>query len=251
VQNAQFQIDTQSMAQLAAAIAGGYRGRFPFGASNTNNAFFSVNANYLHGLRLEDVDLGLHLQTDATGRLTTGGTPPLAFDRNFSSSGRGMSVDVGAGAVIGSWEIGASANNLAHRMTWRRVSYRRYSMLSLFSGDARFVTTPEQVLGVLRSNVPTDYRGNLSFTGKTFTLRTEVAREWDKVALRAGVEHSRERVQFRVATAYVDDAWYPTAGLSVGVSGRLWLDFAGFTTNANVERQRRFAVASSIRIVSR
>jgi hypothetical protein len=36
--------------------------------------------------------------------------------------------------------------------------------------------------------------------------------------------------------------------VSVGVTSRLWVDLAVFTTNANVERQRRFAIASSFRI---
>ena len=51
-----------------------------------------------------------------------------AFDRNFSSNGRGMPVDVGVGVVIGPTEIGSSANNLRHRMVWRGVSHLRNSL---------------------------------------------------------------------------------------------------------------------------
>lgn len=204
VEHGQFHTAAQSSAQLAVALTGGYRGRLSIGSGSATSTFFSVNANYLHGLRLEDLDLGLDLETDATGRLRADSRAPLGFDRRFSSSGRGLSMDVGLGAVIGPWEIGGSANNLAHRMTWSRVTYRRYSMPSLFSGDARFVGTAEHALGDVRWHVPPDYRANLSFTGRAFTLRTEVARGWDKVAVRAGIEHSRRRVQFRVATAHVD-----------------------------------------------
>jgi hypothetical protein len=242
-------LDTRSSGQLAAAITGGYRGRFPF--AQASSAFLSVNANYLHGIRYEDVDLALRLQTDATGQLASNGTSPLAFDRNYSSSGRGVSFDVGAGAVIGPFEIGGSMNNLAHRMTWRGVASRRYAMASLFSGDARFITSAPQPFGTVRSELPSDYRANLSFNGRTLAFRTEVSREWEKVAFRGGVEHTSDRLQFRVATTYVDEAWFPTAGLSVGLTKRLWVDVAGFTTNSNVERERRFAVASSIRIASR
>lgn len=247
--NALLNLDTRSSGQLAAAVTGGYRGRFPF--ASASSAFVSVNANYLHGVRYEDVDLALRLQTDTTGQLATNGPAPLAFDRNYSSSGRGMSFDIGAGAVLGRFEIGGSLNNLAHRMTWRGVSNRRYSMASLFTGNARFVTSAPQRLGDVRSEIPSDYRANLSFNGRTLTFRTELSREWEKVAFRGGVEHNRDRFQFRVATAYVDEAWFPTAGLSVGLTKRLFVDVAGFTVNSNVERERRFAVASSIRIASR
>ena len=246
--NQQFGIDNQTAGQLVAAITGGYRGRFPLAAA-TDEAFVSLNVNYLHGIRYEEIDLALRLQTDESGRLASGtGTAPLAFDRSVSSNGRGMSLDVGAGFVAGRWEVGASASNLAHRMTWRDRTQRTYSMNSLFSGLGRFETTTPIALADLRSRLPVDYRGNLAFRGRSLSLHGEVGREFDQVSLRGGIEHALSRLHLRGAAAYVDDSWFPTAGVSVGLSRRLWVDLAGFTTSANVERQRRFAVATSIRI---
>jgi hypothetical protein len=243
-----FGIDNQTTGQLVAAMTGGYRGRFPL-AATTDEAFVSLNVNYLHGIRYEEIDLALRLETDESGHLSSEtGAPPLAFDRNVSSKGRGMSLDVGAGFVAGRWEVGVSASNLAHRLTWRNLTQRTYSLNSLFSGLGRFDTTSPIPLADVRSSVPVDYRGNLAFRGRTLSLQSEIGREFDRLSFRGGVEHALSRIHTRVAAAYVDDTWHPTAGLSVGLSRRLWIDLAGFTTSANVERQQRFALATSIRI---
>jgi hypothetical protein len=250
VSNHRFGLDNRSTGQLAAAITGGYRGRYPL-SSPSSEAYVSLNVNYLHGIRYEDIDLALRLDTDDAGLLTsTSGTPPLEFDRSYSSSGRGMSMDIGAGFVAGPWEVGVSGNNLAHRMTWRSLASRTYALNTLFSGVARFDTSAAVALADIRTRLPIDYRGNLAYRGHTLSFQGEVGREFDKLSFRGGIEHTRDRLEFRVAAALVDEAWDPTAGLSVAVGRRLWLDLAGFTTSTNVERERRFAVATSIRIAA-
>jgi len=248
---ARLHLDAESSGQLAAAITGGYRGRFPLQGSPANTAFVSVNANYLHGFRLEDVNFGLRLDTDGTGRLASGNGARLAVERTYSKSGRGMSFDIGAGVVLGRWEVGASANNFAHRMSWRGATFRQYASDNLFSGVASFITSPAATLGTIHQAVASDYRGNVSYRADTFSVSAEVSREWDKPAVRGGLEHVRKRYQVRLATTLVENAWYPTAGVSVRVTKRVWLDLAGFTTDANVERQRRIALASSVRISPR
>ena len=56
-----------------------------------------------------------------------------------------------------------------------------------------------------------------------------------------------ERLQFRGAASRVHDEWLPSGGLSLGITRRFWLDLATFMTTANIERERRFAVATSVR----
>lgn len=248
VPNRNFTMDTDTTAQAAVAITAGYRGRFASAAGRSRAAFVSFNFNVLHGLRYENVDLALRLATGQDGRLVTdGGDVPLAFSRMTSSSGRGMSVDLGFGLVLDGFEMGFSGNNIGNRLNWRNLVARPYALGSLFSGNSEFVRGVESQLSTLRVIAPVDYRGNIGFRSRVFSFQGELSRAADETAVQAGVELLLERLQFRGAGSRVREEWLPSGGLSVGITPRLWLDLATFMTTANIERERRFALAASVR----
>jgi len=253
--NRRFELQNDSTAQLAAALTAGYRGRFARGGASPDEGrrseagFVSVNVNYLHGIRYENVGLALRLDTDALGMLTSSDASdaPLAFNRRTYSSGRGVSFDVGVGLSLGAFEMGLSGNNLGNSITWRHGSRRPYALDNLFSGAPTLNRGQQTPLSNLRLTSPADYRGNLSFRGRALSLHGEVARESQNTWFKGGLEYVHDRLQFRGASSVLDDDWLPSAGVSVRVTSRFWLDMAGFTTMSNVEHERRYAVASSIR----
>ena len=100
---------------------------------------------------------------------------------------------------------------------------------------------------LLRVVAPEDYRGNLAFRTRTFSFQGEIARAADDTSVHGGLELLLERLQFRGAASRVHDEWLPSGGLSLGMTRRFWLDLATFMTTANIERERRFAVATSVR----
>ena len=247
-------MNNTSTAQLASAFTAGYRGRFARssgaepGSRPDTAAFVLVNMNYLHGIRYEDVDLALQLQTNVDGRLVSDtDVAPLAFTRHTSSNGRGMSVDIGLGLTVHGFELGFSGNNLGNRIDWRTPTARPYAMRSLFSGDPEIERGTPLLEPTLRVVSPADYRGNIGFRSRMLSVQTEFARVSERTAVSGGLEFQVNRFQFRGATSLANRDWNPTAGLSVAVSHRLWLDLAGFTTTTNVERDRRYALATSLR----
>ena len=86
--------------QLALAITGGYRARFPFfsqegTAAGRNGIYVAANYHYLKGLRLDDFSANLRFETDPIGLvLPNPRSPPFTLDWHTSSKGRGMALDV-------------------------------------------------------------------------------------------------------------------------------------------------------------
>jgi hypothetical protein len=191
------------------------------------------------------------MKTSRRGRVAGVGTAaaPLAFTRHYSSSGRGASLDFGAGISVGPWELGFTGNNLANHMQWRNVTERDYALSSLTSGMS-FSTSPRRAVADVAASVPTDHRGHLGFHSARFSLEGEVGRQAERTVLRGGIEHRFARVQLRGGATYSDRQWLPSAGVSVPLLRRLQLDLATFSSTANVEQERRFSLAASLRLVA-
>jgi hypothetical protein len=239
-----------STAQLAAAITGGYRARVAASSENgasPASAFLSVNVNYLRGIRYEDIDLGLQLQTGRDGTLTSTAGPALAFTRQMSTSGNGVSLDLGIGLTFKGLEVGFSGNNVGNRIHWHDPKRRPYALNNLFDGNATFLKGAELQVAGVRVISPTDYRGNLGFRSRAFSVQTELTRASQKTWFNGGLELNFSRLQFRGAASLAREEWHPSGGLSVGMTRTFWLDLAAFETTANIEREGRFGLATSIR----
>jgi hypothetical protein len=161
-----------------------------------------------------------------------------------------MSVDVGAGAVVGHWEVGAGMNGIGNRIRWTGVTQRAIGNGTLLTGGplgAPGVAFPHPDVEV---SLPIDVRGNLAYRADGWMAVGEVGHGIAGILAHAGVERRvLPRVDVRGGLSYSFGAWNPTGGVGVAVNRRVAIDFAAFASNANFERQRQLALAASIRLM--
>lgn len=255
--NEQMAIANRSSGQAAMAGTVGYRGQGRFGGNDTGGggaAFLAVNVNYLHGLRYEDIDLRLRLNTDASGLLSSapqvGSGGPLAFTRLNSRHGSGFSLDLGTGITAGALQFGLSANGLANRIVWRDLEQREYTLGRVTGGTSAFQITRPTSLGNRRVATPVTYTGNVAFSSRHFSIQMQASRNWNRTWLQGGFEQQASFLQIRGAVSHDGELLLPSAGASVRIRGRLWADAAAFATAANAERRREIALALSLRLTS-
>jgi hypothetical protein len=246
-----FDLGSASRGQLAAAITGGYRGRFPWsGASGHDGLYVAANVNYLRGFRYEDADVALRLDTDGQGLLTAtpGGGSPLLATRHAATKGTGASVDLGVAAVVGPWEAGVGVTGVTNHLTWTDVERTTYALADLFDGDHDFIESDPMPVGRTRVTLPADVRGHLAFTLGSWTAEGEVGRGLQGPMLRAGLEQRWSAVAVRGGASYSREMWNPAVGIGLGLGRRLGLDVALYGNSANVERTRHAALAVSLRL---
>ena len=125
--------------QLAAAITGGYRARFPVFATDgagarRNGMYVAANYHYLYGLRFDEFDARLQLDTDTNGLLRPDPPEtPFTLDWNTSRNGHGMALDFGVAFVRNRWDFGAGVGGVANRITWKKIRHNELSLVSLFN----------------------------------------------------------------------------------------------------------------------
>jgi hypothetical protein len=235
-------ISTRSEEQGALAITGGYRGYFSWGpdaATSRDGLYVAMNYNYLIGFGYLDDTLAVRV-----------GPADVVIDRVSSSSGRGMAVDVGAGAVEGHWEVGAGVNGIGSRIRWTDVSQRPLGHGTLVTGGLLGdpgVPSPHADVEV---SLPIDVRGNLAYRADGWMAVGEVGHGVAGTLAHAGLERRvLPRLDVRGGLSYSFGGWNPTGGVGVAVNRRVAIDFAAFATNANFQRQRQLALAASIRLM--
>lgn len=251
--NARFAIDNLTTTQLAASIIGGYRGRFALAnvPGERSGLYVAANYRYLRGFRLEDFDLGLRLDTDNAGLLTVNpSTTPLAIGRQSATSGTGSAIDVGVGAVLDRIELGFGINGIGNHITWTDAERRTYTIRSLLTGGD-FVESPPAFIGERRVELPVDYRGHAAYRSETWSASVEAGRNIQGNIFRGGLERWFGGLAVRGGARYVRQRWEPRGGIGVNFSPRVGLDVTAFSTSANLERTRRLAIATSIRIMTR
>jgi hypothetical protein len=80
---------------------------------------------------------------------------------------------------------------------------------------------------------------------------SEYAHGFQGDSLRGGAEYRAGLVELRGGGVYSRDMWNPTGGVGLNLSPRVGLDVALYSTAANAARERRAAVAVSLRISAR
>jgi hypothetical protein len=65
---------------------------------------------------------------------------------------------------------------------------------------------------------------------------------------RGGGEYRLRIVEFRGGTQYKNKDWQPTGGAGLNITPRIGIDAAVFGTSTNIERNRKAALALSLRI---
>jgi hypothetical protein len=255
VPNAQIRSSTQVRAQLAAAIVVGYRGRFvlPEASSPRDGVYVAVNYNVLRGIRYEDLDVALRLDTDPVGLLTVNAqlSAPLSVARDHATSGWGRAVDVGIGTVVNGWEVAFGANGIGNQIDWTHVSNTTYTLANPLAGNAEFDEHATELSAVRRVTLPIAYSASLGYTADVWTAIGDVGWGLGGRSLHGGYEYRLKKIALRGGSMYVRQLWSPTAGIGLNLSAHTALDLAVYGNAANAERKRHPAVAVSVRFGGR
>jgi hypothetical protein len=264
--NAQLPITGDVRGEVALAIIGGYRGRFalPGGTISDDSRegiYFAFNYNYLRGFRYEDALIAVRFDTDAQGLVTFNPSLPIPVSvaRQSSESGRGFALDFGTAVLVRQWELGFGVNGAGNRIKWKDVEGTSYVLDTLFTGGD-FIESPTVALPDVTIEQPVEYTGNVGYHADNWTAVGQVSKRtssfapdegrFDGTSARAGFEYRFGLLEPRVGTFYSRERWQPSAGIGLNL-GKIGIDGAVYTTDANIQRKRRTTVALSLRIGNR
>jgi len=173
--------------------------------------------------------------------------PAVIASVQHATTGHGFGIDVGVGAVVDRWEVGVGANGLWNRIDWSDVDQTTYVLPTLLTGGSflELLTTP---IGTVRVELPVDYRGDLAYHADRWTAMAEVGHGFSGTSFHGGIEERVNRFAFRAGARYTLQQWNPSGGVGFDISRRVGIDVAAFGTSANIERIRKLAIATSVRI---
>jgi hypothetical protein len=251
--NSTYTIGDMTRGQAAIAITGGYRGRFSVrgleNAAKGEGIYVSANYNYLHGIRYEDADLTLRLDTDSSGLLVaTPSSVPITVDRKASGKGHGFSIDVATGVVKGPWNIAVGVDGLGNRINWSGMTGKRYTLQNLFNGMDFTTTDVTLAETTYRSSVPVRFHGNAEYTKARWTVATELGKGFHGFDFNGGAEYRFGPLAFRGGTRYSGEKLLGTSGIGFNILPKIGIDVAAFQTATNLEADRRLSYAVSLRI---
>jgi hypothetical protein len=259
IPNATLRLDNTSDGELAAAITGGYRARFPLPGSDVNGRdgiYVGFNYHHLRGFNYRSLNSRVRFDTDAAGLIVDPLTrsvnvrlpeDPVALDYRVSTSGTGFATDFGIGAVVNRWEFGFGANGIGNRIDWTDFELTRYSMPSVLD-DLEFVEQPlPSGVDTLRVELPVSYSGNLGYHHDRWSAMGDVTRGFNGTSMHLGYERRFGAIELRGGSRYSRDKWHPSGGFGFNMSPHVGLDVAAFTTTANIERKQKLGMAVSFR----
>lgn len=212
--------------------------------------YVAANVNYLRGFRYEDIDFRMRLDTDARGLLAVNRSlpAPLLVTRTAATSGAGMAVDVGVGAVVNHWEFWVGANGIANRIDWTGVERTTYFHTDLLTGSGDLTEGATVPLGDVRVELPVNYRAHVGYDVDRWALVAEVGRGFQGTSFHGGGEFRVSSMALRGGAVSSRELWNPAGGVGIDMSRHVSLDVAVYGNAANVERKRRPAVAFSLRL---
>ena len=240
--------------QLAVAITGGYRARFPYfaqegTAASRNGMYVAADFHYLQGLRLDDFDVNLQFETDSFGLVSPNPpTPPFTLDWHTSSHGRGMAIDAGVAFVVNRWDFGFGVGGVANRITWTEIKPRHLTLVSLFGGTefiyVKLPATDEE----RRLELPVTYTSDIAYHREKWSVFTEVSHGFMGKQFRSGLEYRLGLVELRGAGRYYDRRWFGSAGAGFNLTRNFGVDAGLFGTQTFLERSPHLGLAISFRI---
>ena len=243
--------------QLAIAITGGYRARFPYfsqegAAAGRNGMYVAANYHYLYGLRLDEFKANLQFETDSFGLVSVNPpTPPFALEWQTSSNGRGMAVDLGVAFVVNRWDFGVGVGGIANQITWKEITEHNLTLQSFFGGTD-FVHIKFPALGrERRLELPVTYTGDIAYHSDKWSILAEASHGYMGDQVRAGLEYRLGAVELRGAARVSDGSWYPSGGAGFNVTRNFGIDAALFGTKTFLERSQHVGLAISFRIDKR
>ena len=242
--------------QLALAITGGYRARFPYfsregAGAGRNGMYVAANFHYLYGLRFDEFTANLQFETDPIGLLLPNPTtPPFSLDWHTSSKGHGMAIDAGVEFVVNRWDFGFGMGGIANRINWTQIERHNVSLQSLFGGTEfvhiRLPVTDE----TRRLELPVTYTGDVAYHREKWSVLSEYSHGYMGNQFRTGLEYRLSSVELRGAVRYYD-GWYPSAGAGFNLTRNFGVDVAFFGTQTFLERSPHVGLAISFRLDQR
>ena len=257
--NLSFDSDHATAIQVAAAVTGGYRARFPLpggGASARDGIYIAADYHYLYGFGMAQVHGDLNFTTDAAGLVVgdAGSSQVGSLDAATSQSGRGLAVDAGATVVTGRVEIGFGARGLGNRLEWTGLEYGSDTIEletgglppadsgSGFGGDGSGLTD------TLRIELPVHYTADVAYHADGWSAIAEYGHGFLGHRMQTGIELRRGWIELRGGGRFLRDRWHPSVGVGFNPSAGPSFDVAVFGVSANVARKRSLAVAASLRL---
>jgi hypothetical protein len=259
VPNGSLRLDNSSEGQIAAAITGGYRGRFALpGRGDRDGVYVAANYHHLRGFRYQSAETAVRFETNDVGliidRLSPDpiridlGTDPLVIDSLTSSSGTGFALDFGVGAVLNRWDVGFGVNGIANRIDWSDFKRTRYSFDSVLDGGDLNELSLAPRAATLRVTLPVNYVGNAAYHHDRWSVLGDFAHGFNGATFHGGFEQRFGVVELRGGGRYSRDRWHPTGGVGFNFSKHVGLDVAAYGTSANLARQQKLALAVSFRL---
>jgi hypothetical protein len=249
--NARFMVGSNAAAQMAMAVTGGYRGRFPLlnTGTKTDGVYVAANYHYLHGFRFDRFDLTTRFDTDAAGMLTIQpATAPVTIDRMGSESGSGFALDFGTAVAVREWTFGFGASGMGNRIEWDALQRERFTLQSLLNGGDFVEVDLPPPTGTERVELPVTYTGNVGYHSSRWSAESEFSHGMLGKNFHGGLEYRMQKMELRGGGRYSRNRWYPSGGAGFNLTPRFGIDVAAFGTSANIERRRDVALAVSLRL---
>ena len=257
VPNAVFNISHETTTQLAGAITAGYRFARPAGRpagerGRVEGVFIAADVNYLVGFHFDNVAADINFETNAVGLIATEAqqtTFPLAVDYLSSSSGRGVSIDVGGIYMVDRWDFGVGVNGIANQITWTGVERRLYVEETLSGGPDADITDAVPAEDI-RFELPINVSGNVAYHADAWSAIAEYSRRFEGNNFQGGLEYfvgGAADLVVRGGGRYARDRWHPAAGVGLNLTDRFGVDVALYGSSTNTERRRHASLAVSLR----
>ena len=245
--NASMLISDASSAQVAGALTVGYRGRMPMGSSSgeRDGVYLAYNFHYLKGFKYYQPDLAVRFNTDGAGNLTASATP-FSLVSLEGGTGTGFASDVGVQFVKGNVQVGFGVNGIGNRINWKEFTQATYTLPSLTAGFDFAKTPGTAPFQELRVKQPVVKTANIGFEGSGWGATATVSDGYNGKTFSGGLERQVGPFWLRGGARHSRDHWNPTAGFGIGTDKAL--DVAVFSTHANFQDERQWALAASVRI---
>lgn len=251
--NTRFTIGNTSEGQFAGSITAGYRARFAVpGSSRTGSdrdgLYVAANYNYLRGFHYDAADTGIRLDTDSQGLLTLlPTTEPAVIDRVFSQRGSGFAVDVATNVIFDRWDFAFAASGIGNRIDWENLRSEQFVLTSLLAGLDFIERGLPSPAGKRRVELPTRYSGGGAYDADKWAVDAEIAHGLQDWEFHGGGEYRMGFIDVRGGGRYSRERWHPSVGIGLNFTSGFGIDLAAFQTTANIERERKIALAASLR----
>jgi hypothetical protein len=122
------------------------------------------------------------------------------------------------------------------------------TLASLFTGGV-FFESPDVPIADVTVELPRDYRAYAGYRIGPGMFVGDFGRGFQGTSVHGGYEHHLGAIDLRGGALHTRGRWQPTGGIGLNMGPRVSLDLAMYGTSANVERERKAAIAVSLRFI--